>query len=89
MSRGAFTGGRVFVDTSAFFAISNRRDSNHENATAMLQHLLQERYQLITTNFILAELHALLLTRINRAVALTTLQELYGSRSTTIVRVSR
>lgn len=88
MSRAGSTRRRVFVDTSAFFIIANRRDADHQNGAAVLRQLLRERSQLITTNFIMAELHALLLTRINRAVALATLQELYSSQTTTIARVS-
>ena len=88
MSQTGLAGRRVFVDTSAFFATVNRRDESHANAAATLQRLVQERSQLITANFIVAELHALLLARIGREVALTTLQELYASQTTTIVRVS-
>ena len=87
MSRGAFSDNHVFVDTSAFFAISNQRDSSHENATAILRQLIQARSQLVTTNFIVAELHALLLARGNRAVALAALA-LYDDQAITIVRVS-
>jgi predicted nucleic acid-binding protein len=87
MSRGRFPDNQVFVDTSAFFAISNRRDSSHENAIAILRRLIQVRTKLVTTNFIVAELHALLLARGNRVVALAAL-ELYDDQAITIVRVS-
>ena len=73
MSRGGSSDNQVFVDTSAFFSISNQRDSSHENATATLRQLIQARSQLVTTNFIVAELHALLLARGNRTVALAAL----------------
>lgn len=87
MSRGGFSDNQVLVDTSAFFAISNRHDASHENAAALLRQLIQARTQLVTTNFIVAELHALLLARGNRAVALAAL-DLYDDQTITIVRVS-
>jgi predicted nucleic acid-binding protein len=47
-----------------------------------------ERRRLFTTNVILAELHALLLTRLDRFVAARVLAELDAGRVTTIGRVS-
>jgi predicted nucleic acid-binding protein len=53
-----------------------------------MEQLVAERRRLFTTNFILAELHALLLTRANRHLAATVLREIDTSQVTTIVRVS-
>jgi uncharacterized protein len=78
----------VFVDTSAYFAVANRRDVSHDVARIILGELLARRQKLITTNYILAELHALLLARIDRSVAIRVLHELDTSQITTIVRVS-
>jgi uncharacterized protein len=50
--------------------------------------LVAERVRQITTNFVLAELHALLLTRLDRHVAARVLAEMDASQATTIVRVS-
>lgn len=79
---------RVFVDTSAYFAAANRRDATHREASATLNRLVAQRRRLFTTNFILAELHALLLTRINREIAARVLFDIDSSAATTIVRVS-
>jgi predicted nucleic acid-binding protein len=79
---------RVLVDTSAYFAAANRRDASHERATARMKELVAARRRLYTTNFILAELHALLLTRVDRQVAAQVLVEVEASALTTIVRVS-
>jgi predicted nucleic acid-binding protein len=79
---------RVFTDTSAYFAAVNRTDANHAEAAAALAELVASRRHLFTTNFILAELHALLLARLNRTVAATALRQLDESRLTTVVRVS-
>jgi predicted nucleic acid-binding protein len=79
---------RVLVDTSGYFAATNRRDTNHSRGTAVLAQLIAERRPLFTTNFILAETHALLLTRVNREIAARVLFEIDKSRMTTVVRVS-
>jgi len=79
---------RVFVDTSAYFAVANRRDTHHTAAQAALSQLIAEHRPLFTTNFILAETHALLLTKVNRDVAARVLFEIDKSQMTTIIRVS-
>jgi uncharacterized protein len=79
---------RVFIDTSAFFAAANRRDASHDAATTLMRALVDGRRRLVTTNFVLAELHALLLTRLNRHVAARVLEEMDGSTLTSIVRVA-
>lgn len=77
----------VFVDTGPYFALSFVGDGNHRAARASYQRLVDERRQLITTNFILAETHALLLNRLNREIALRVLESIDRS-STRIVRVT-
>lgn len=75
----------VFVDTSAYYAATNRRDSDHQATAAVLRRLVEDRKQLVTTNVILFELHGLLVNRINRQVAWDALVALRASQ--TIVRV--
>ena len=78
---------RVFVDTSAHYALADPHDGNHERATAIAQRLIAEHWRLFTTNFIVAEIHALLLVRRGRTVAWVALQEKDHS-TMTVVRVS-
>ena len=77
----------AFTDTGAYFALSVSRDSNHGPARAISRQLIAERWRLYTTNFILAETHALFLNRVGRREALRVLQEIERS-ATTIVRVT-
>jgi predicted nucleic acid-binding protein len=77
----------ALVDTSAYFALTDPREQHHERARAIADRLGRERWRLFTTNFILAETHALLLTTLNRPVAARILAEIDRS-PTTIVRVS-
>ncbi|MCC6792850.1 MAG: hypothetical protein IT336_14260, partial [Thermomicrobiales bacterium] len=78
---------RVFVDTSAYFALVDVDDLNNHRALATAASLAREHRRLFTTNFILAELHALVLNRIGRSVALRVLRELEHGEAT-VVRVS-
>ena len=50
---------RVFVDTSAFLAVLNPGDANHQRATAIWENLLRREDQLIVTNYVLLETIAL------------------------------
>lgn len=77
--------GPVFVDTSAFFAMAAKRDQRNRAAHELRRRLLSERTSLITSNFIAAELHALMLTSIGDREANEVLRELDRS-DTAIVR---
>lgn len=88
MTVRAPTAGRVFVDSSAYFALANQRDDDHVGLTQVVERLVAERRRFFTTNFVLAETHALVVGRINRDVALAVLERIEQSRLTTIVRIS-
>jgi uncharacterized protein len=60
---------RILVDTSAVFALLDRSDVNHAAAKKTLQHLSRRRVQPLLTNFIVAESHALALSRLGADVA--------------------
>jgi uncharacterized protein len=60
---------RVFVDTSGFYAALNRRDAHHRDAARLFQQARREHWFLFTTNFVLAESHALILVRLGRTRA--------------------
>jgi predicted nucleic acid-binding protein len=59
----------VFVDSSAFYALLDRDDANHHIALTLFRQVLQDRRPLLTSNFVVAETHALLLHRLGRDVA--------------------
>lgn len=75
----------VFVDTGGFYAGLNRHDHNHATAVAVFEKAIEEGWRLITSNFVLAETHALMLTRLGRDLASAWLR----SMPATIMRVSR
>lgn len=78
---------RVFVDTSAYFALAVPQDADHRSAVALVEQLSHLPVRLFTTNLVVAETHGLLIVRRNRAVAATFLRDIDKS-TTTIVRVS-
>ena len=60
---------KVFVDTSAIYALIDRADGNHNRARGAFERLRKLRHEPVITNFIVAEGHALLLSRLGPAVA--------------------
>lgn len=79
---------QTFVDTSAYYALLSPRDANRGAATRIAQRLASERWRLVTTNFILAETHALTLARLGRQIAWRAALEIRGDRNTTVIRVT-
>jgi predicted nucleic acid-binding protein len=76
----------VLVDTSGFYAALNRKDAAHREARRLFSQAREERWSLFTTNFVVAETHALILIRRGRNYAWQFLQSIYAG-STNVVRV--
>ncbi len=53
---------RAFVDSSAYLALIDVDDQHHPSATAILARLTDGRYRLFTTNTVIIEAHALILS---------------------------
>lgn len=83
----SYSARQAFTDTGAYFALGVVQDGRHRDARAISQQLIRDRWRLTTTNFILAETHALYLNRVGRRAALRALAEIERS-DTTIVRVT-
>ena len=54
----------VFVDTSAFYALMDRSDSNYELAARLLQYLFEKNFSLTTSNYVVGETLTLLQSRL-------------------------
>lgn len=63
---------QLFVDTSAYFALYNADDEHHGDAVAAAN---AARGRLFTTNYIIAETHALFLRRVGRDAGVLFLEE--------------
>jgi uncharacterized protein len=55
---------RIFIDTSAFYALLDRDDENHQKAKSVWVGLLRNENTLITSNYVLVETVALLQHRL-------------------------
>lgn len=55
---------RIFIDTSAFYALLDRDDAHHPMAKKAWTELLKAAHTLVTSNYILVETFALLQNRL-------------------------
>ncbi|MEX1257890.1 MAG: PIN domain-containing protein [Gemmatimonadota bacterium] len=62
-------GGELFVDTSAWYPLADRRHPDHADFAGLLRDRLRTGVRLVTTNLVVAETHALLLRRGGRGPA--------------------
>ncbi len=60
---------QVLVDTSAVYALMDRDDTYHRKAASILRSLPRRGLTPVLTNFIAAECHALLLSRLGAELA--------------------
>lgn len=54
---------RVFVDSGGFFALLIAEDASHSRATDLFRRAATEHWRLVTTNAVVVEAHALILSR--------------------------
>ncbi len=66
----------VFVDTSAIFAVLSADDSNHDDAKAVWSELLTHEEELVTTNYVLVEVLALVQRRLGMEAVKTLLADI-------------
>jgi predicted nucleic acid-binding protein len=78
---------RVFVDSSAFVALRNRAEREHEAARAALGALVAERALLFTSNYVFAETYTALLIRVGRPEAIEWVRRFRASQAIELVRV--
>lgn len=77
----------AFLDSSGFLALVNPHDARHGEARQALSALTENRWRTVTTNFVVAETHALFLARLGRQHADAFLRQMEKG-STSVVRVS-
>ena len=71
---------QIFIDTSAYFALADEEDKNHQAASGKMQQLIRERASFTTTNIGIAETHTLTLKRIGYKTALEVIERIYSSQ---------
>jgi predicted nucleic acid-binding protein len=77
----------VFVDTSAFVALRNAAEAEHERARAALSALLAEGAALFTSNYVFAETYTALMVRVGRAEAVEWGRRFRASGAIDLVRL--
>jgi uncharacterized protein len=77
---------RVFVDSSVYLALLDQDDEHHREATQIVHQLAQARYRQFTTNVLLIESHALILSVLGRTQATQFLKDMEESH-TVVIRV--
>ena len=60
----------VFIDTSAFVALRNASEAEHERARSALAELISSGVALFTSNYVFAETYTALMVRVGRAEAI-------------------
>ncbi|MEK7289165.1 MAG: PIN domain-containing protein, partial [Planctomycetota bacterium] len=55
---------KVFIDTSAWVALENKKDTHYEDAITFKYEITNKRYRLYTSNFVLDETYTLLLANV-------------------------
>ena len=55
---------KIFIDTSAWVALENKKDIHYREAVAFRDEIKNKRYRLYTSNFVLDETYTLLLANV-------------------------
>lgn len=55
---------RVLIDSSAYFALFDESESPHQRASDVYSRFAREHWYTYTTNYVIAEAHALILNRL-------------------------
>lgn len=77
---------RIYVDSSAYAATLDRDDEHHQQAIAIASRVVEQRYRFVTTNALLIEAHAVVLSILGRVQAREFVRSILES-NTTVVRV--
>jgi predicted nucleic acid-binding protein len=79
----------VFVDTSAFVALRNESEAEHERARVALVGLIAEGAALFTSNYVFAETYTALMVRVSRQEAIEWGSRFRASGAIDLVRLDR
>ncbi len=87
--RGGIMLPRIFIDTSAFLALEDESDQYHEGALQFREQVLRkERYEMITTSYILDETLTLIRFRISTKASIEFSKKIRKSEVVKIEQVS-
>ena len=69
---------KIYVDTSAFYALLDRSDQYHEQAKHLWPSLLEDRISLLTSNYVVAESMSLIQYRLGFEAASLWYKDILG-----------
>jgi hypothetical protein len=78
----------IFLDTSAFVALADRRDAQHEAARRLLRSLGRKRRPLLTSTYVIDEVLTLLRMHVSHATAVAVGEVLMRTHWCRVVDVS-
>ena len=81
----------IFVGTSAWYAVQDKGDANHNIAAIFVKESMARKYRMVTTNYILDETYTLILERIGYKFAVQfkhIVDIMLNSHTLTIIRIS-
>ena len=78
----------IFIDTAAFLAIENRRDSHHEEALSYQRACLKKGKTLVTSDYVLDESYTIIRVRAGHSIAVQFGEALRASRLLRIEHVA-
>ena len=70
----------IFVDSGAWIALLDRRDQYHSEAVAIYNDLVQQKAQLLTTDYVIDETATRLRYRVNHSIAVQFLNLIESSK---------
>jgi predicted nucleic acid-binding protein len=78
---------RLFIDTSAFVALRNSGEREHEAARSALEDLVAQRVPLFTSSYVFSETYTALLVRVGRSEAITWGRQMRAGTAIEIVTI--
>ncbi len=80
---------KIFIDTSAWVALENRKDIHYEHAVAFRDEIRNKHYRLFTSNFVLDETYTLLLANVGFERTIATGKRIRQLKDTGLLHVIR
>lgn len=77
---------RVFLDSSGYLAVISQRDAHHQAAARVWATFVREGWLTYTSNYVIAEAHALFLTRLGHGPAVSFLAQ-FDATATVVLQV--
>lgn len=79
---------RLFVDTSAWLALSDKGDQHHGDAQSRISRIKKEKIEMITSSYVFDEAVTIIRYRVSHATAVTFGETLMSSSIVTVADIS-